>query len=70
MLAVPKKDSQSSKTLNPRPQTLKPLAWLLVKGFNLSYYNKEALLFTIDGYSGNLNQISLPRTHKPSTLNP
>ena len=29
--------------------------WVLVKGFNLSYYNKETILFTIDPYYGNLN---------------
>ena len=29
--------------------------WAVVKGFNLSYRNKETLLFTIDPYYGNLN---------------
>ena len=27
----------------------------LVKGINLSYHNKETVLFTIDPYYGNLN---------------
>ena len=30
-------------------------AWVLVKGFNLGYHNKETILFTIGPYSGNLN---------------
>ena len=30
-------------------------SWALVKGFNLSYYNKETILFTVDPYNGNLN---------------
>ena len=29
--------------------------WVLVIGFNLSYQNKETILFTIDLYYGNLN---------------
>ena len=29
--------------------------WVLVKGFNLSYHNKETILFTTDPYYGNLN---------------
>ena len=29
--------------------------WVLVKGFDLSYYNQETMLFTIDPYYGNLN---------------
>ena len=29
--------------------------WVLVKGFNLSYQNKETILFTIDPHYGNLN---------------
>ena len=29
--------------------------WILVKGFSLSYYNKETTLFAIDPYYGNLN---------------
>ena len=28
--------------------------WVLVKGFNLSYDNKETALFTMDPYFGNL----------------
>ena len=31
--------------------------WALVKGFNLSYHNKEAILFTIDPHYGNLNKV-------------
>ena len=31
------------------------MSWGLVKGLNLSYYNKETILFTIDPYYGNLN---------------
>ena len=30
--------------------------WVLVKGLNLSYHNKETILFTIDPYCGNLNK--------------
>ena len=30
-----------------------PLAWILVQGFNVSYHNKEATLFTIDPDYGN-----------------
>ena len=29
--------------------------WVIVKGFNLSYQNRETILFTIDPYYGNLN---------------
>ena len=29
--------------------------WVLVKEFNLSYHNKETILFTIDPQYGNLN---------------
>ena len=29
--------------------------WVLVQEFNLSCHNKEAILFTIDPYYGNLN---------------
>ena len=29
--------------------------WALVQGFNLSYQNKEPILFTIDPNYGNLN---------------
>ena len=29
--------------------------WVLAKGFNLSYHNKETILLTIDPYYGNLN---------------
>ena len=32
------------------------LIWILVKGFKLSYDNKETILFTIDPYYGNLNE--------------
>ena len=33
-----------------------PCDWVLVKGFNVSYHNKETVLCTIDPYSyGNLN---------------
>ena len=31
------------------------LNWVLVKGFNFSYHNKETILFTFDSYYGNLN---------------
>ena len=31
--------------------------WVLVKGFNLSYHNKETILFTIDPHYGNLNKL-------------
>ena len=31
------------------------LYWVLVKGLNLSYQNKETLLFTMDPYHGDLN---------------
>ena len=27
--------------------------WVLVKGFNLSYFYKETILFSIDPYDGN-----------------
>ena len=30
------------------------LFWVLVKGFNLSYYNRKTILFTTDPYYGNL----------------
>ena len=29
--------------------------WVLVKGLNFSYYDKETRLFTIDPFCGNLN---------------
>ena len=29
--------------------------WVLVKGFNLGYYNQESMSFTVDLYYGNLN---------------
>ena len=28
--------------------------WVLVKGFNVSYHNKETIVFTKDPYHGNL----------------
>ena len=28
--------------------------WVLVKGFSLSYHNKETALFAVDPYYGNL----------------
>ena len=30
------------------------MLWVLIEGFILSYYNKEAILFTVDPYYGNL----------------
>ena len=30
-------------------------SWVLVQGLNLSYHNKETIIFTIDPYSGILN---------------
>ena len=49
----------------PKPQSLNPqtlnalckrmVSWALAKGLNLSYHKKEAILFTIDPYHGNLN---------------
>ena len=30
------------------------LSWALVKGFNVSYQNKETILFSVDPYYGNL----------------
>ena len=33
------------------------LNWALVRGFSLSYHNRETLLLTIDPYCGNLNNI-------------
>ena len=29
------------------------IIWVLLKGFNLNYHNKETRLSTIDAYSGN-----------------
>ena len=47
---------------HPQPESLNPnlvtLDWVLVKGFNLHYRNKETIFPTIDPYYGNLNQIS------------
>ena len=31
------------------------LDWVLVKGFSLSYHNKETMLFTLDPHYGTLN---------------
>ena len=33
------------------------LYWVLVRGFNLSYHNKDTILFTVDPHYGNLNKI-------------
>ena len=35
-------------------------SWVLVKGFNLNYHNKETVLFTIDPHYDNLNQTPQP----------
>ena len=38
------------------PQIPEPtLSWVLVKGLNLSYHNKETIFFTTDPYYGNFN---------------
>ena len=38
------------------------IGWALVKGFHLSYHNKETIVFTIDPQYGNLNKNPLART--------
>ena len=34
---------------------LRGFNWVPVRGLNLSCHNKEAILFTVDPYDGNLN---------------
>ena len=38
-----------------RSRSCSRLVWVLVKGFSLSYHNKETILFTIDPHYGSLN---------------
>ena len=46
-----------STALGTWQATATAVYWVLVKGFNLSYHDKETILFTIDPYYGNLRQI-------------
>ena len=41
------------------------LVWVLVRGFNFSYHNKETIVFSIDPYYGNLSKILY---QEPSSL--
>ena len=55
-------DPYAPKDLNPKAcRVSKRRNWVLVKGFHLSYQNKEAIVFTRDPYYGNLKLKSLTK---------